>query len=69
VFWGPGDYHRIRPLGENVKIFKVDVPCRPCRQYVHEDRCERGENVCLRMIRPGEVIGYILKVVGASGDG
>ncbi|WP_169304751.1 glycosyltransferase family 9 protein [Chloroherpeton thalassium] len=55
VLWGPGNYERIRPLGENVSIIIKEIECRPCRQYVREKFCERGENVCLRSISVEEV--------------
>lgn len=55
VLWGPGNDRRIRPLGENNTIIKKEIACRPCRQYVHPDRCEQGENLCLQMISVDEV--------------
>ena len=64
VFWGPGNYERVRPAGNNVKIIKKEVSCRPCRQYFRPDTCERGDNVCLKRIKPeeaAEIIKAMLK--------
>ncbi len=64
VFWGPGNYERVRPIGNNVKIIKKEVSCRPCRQYFLPDTCERGDNVCLKRIKPeeaAEIIKAVLK--------
>jgi len=55
VLWGPGNFERIRPLGENVSIIIKDIDCRPCKQYVQDKFCERGENICLRSISVEEV--------------
>ncbi len=60
VIWGPGNLERVRPLGKNVQIILKDIDCRPCRQYVHPDRCERGENVCLQQISVDEVFEKVL---------
>lgn len=62
VLWGPGEYERIRPLGERVHIIKKHVDCRPCRQYIYPDRCERGENVCLRRISTDEVFAAAMNL-------
>ncbi|HWR01700.1 MAG TPA: glycosyltransferase family 9 protein, partial [Chlorobaculum sp.] len=59
VVWGPGNYERIRPIGDNVIVLKHEIDCRPCRQYRHGDRCERGENVCLLSIGVEEVLSAI----------
>ena len=50
VLWGPGNYNRIRPVGDNVTIIKKDIECRPCRQYINGDICNAGDNFCLKMI-------------------
>ncbi len=56
ILWGPGDYQRIRPLGANNTILIKEVDCRPCRQYIYPDRCERGDNICLKKIAVDEVL-------------
>ncbi len=61
VLWGPGNYERIRPAGENVQILMKEIDCRPCRQYINETRCERGENLCLQRITVDEVLDAVLK--------
>ena len=63
VLWGPGNYKRIRPVGGNVQILMKEIDCRPCRQYVHETKCERGENLCLQSITVDEVLDAVLKNV------
>jgi ADP-heptose:LPS heptosyltransferase len=55
ILWGPGNYMRIRPIGSNNTIIMKDIACRPCRQYIHPDRCERGNNVCMQLISTEEV--------------
>jgi ADP-heptose:LPS heptosyltransferase len=55
VLWGPGNLHRIGPRGRDSTVIMKEIGCRPCRQYVHSDHCERGENVCLRQITVNEV--------------
>ncbi|RMH69994.1 MAG: hypothetical protein D6675_10885 [Gemmatimonadetes bacterium] len=59
VLWGPGNYERIHPQGENVIVLMKPVECRPCRQYLHADRCERGENVCLQQITVNDVLNTL----------
>lgn len=56
VLWGPGNFNRVRPIGNNVKIIKKDIECRPCKQYIHPQVCERGSNDCLKWINTEEVI-------------
>ena len=63
VLWGPGDYHRIRPIGENVHILIKEIACRPCRQYRNGDRCELGDNLCLKLISVQEVLDKIDEVL------
>lgn len=59
VLWGPGNYDRIRPDGDNVMIIKKDIDCRPCRQYINGDICKRGSNLCLTSITPDEVFNTV----------
>ena len=59
VLWGPGNYKRIRPIGDNVVVLKHEIDCRPCRQYRRGDQCERGENFCLQSIDVEEVVSAI----------
>ncbi|NTU49926.1 MAG: glycosyltransferase family 9 protein [Desulfobulbaceae bacterium] len=59
VLWGPGNYERIRPLGENNTILIKDITCRPCRQYKDPERCEQGENMCLQTISVEEVLSVL----------
>lgn len=61
VLWGPGNYERVRPLGDNVDIIIKEIDCRPCKQYVHLEHCERGDNICLKSISPEEVYEAIAK--------
>ncbi len=56
VLWGPGNHERIRPIGENNTILSREISCRPCRQYVRADQCQRGENLCMQSIKVDEVI-------------
>ncbi len=60
VLWGPADEARIHPLGARVVILKKDIDCRPCKQYIHPDRCERGVNLCLQWITVEEVLETFL---------
>ncbi|MDA3844552.1 MAG: glycosyltransferase family 9 protein [Candidatus Kapabacteria bacterium] len=60
VLWGPGNYERIRPIGENTEILIEDVDCRPCKQYGDKYKCERGENICLQKISVDTVLDRIL---------
>ena len=59
VLWGPGNYERIRPLGENVEILMEDVDCRPCKQYGDSEKCPQGENICLQKISVETVLDRI----------
>lgn len=56
VLWGPGNLHRIHPIGEKVHIILREIECRPCKQYIFPDRCERGTNDCLQRITVSEVL-------------
>lgn len=60
--WGPGNYERIHPVGENLEIIMHEVPCRPCRQY--KDVCENGENICMQLITVEEVKDAAKKMLG-----
>jgi ADP-heptose:LPS heptosyltransferase len=64
VLWGPGNDERVRPLGDNVHIFKKEVPCRPCRQ--RGDVCARGENECLQQISVEEVTNKFGEIVKST---
>ncbi|NTV45745.1 MAG: glycosyltransferase family 9 protein, partial [Chlorobiales bacterium] len=67
VLWGPGNYERIRPLGENNTVLIKEIECRPCRQYKDPERCEQGENICLQSISVEDVLAVLekkRKVVG-----
>ncbi|MFP4368684.1 MAG: glycosyltransferase family 9 protein [Candidatus Kapaibacterium sp.] len=63
VLWGPGNYERVRPIGDNVHILMKEISCRPCRQYIHEYKCELGDNICLKQIYPEEVMELIKRYV------
>jgi len=67
VLWGPGNYHRIHPYGENNDILIKDIDCRPCRQYQDDDHCQRGENTCLLSISVDEVLAALEKKVEKLG--
>ena len=56
ILWGPGSYERIHPIGGNNRILIREIDCRPCRQYITEDHCERGTNECLQRITVEDVI-------------
>lgn len=56
ILWGPGDFERIRPLGQNIRILMKPVSCRPCKQYQNQEVCERGDNICLKEIEVEEVL-------------
>lgn len=62
ILWGPGNFERIRPMGKNVNIIKKDIDCRPCKQYISQDRCEIGDNLCLRRISIDEVYNELIKM-------
>lgn len=55
ILWGPGNFERVAPLGKNINILFKEVPCRPCRQYIHKDKCQNGINICLQNISIEEV--------------
>jgi heptosyltransferase-2 len=59
VLWGGGNYDRIRPIGDNIHIIKIDIDCRPCVQYKSGDICVRGHNLCLESITPDIVMSTI----------
>ena len=59
VLWGPGNYERIHPVGDNVEILIEDVDCRPCKQYANSETCPNGENICLRKITVDSVLDRI----------
>lgn len=59
VPWGPGNYNRIYPYGENNEIIIKDIDCRPCRQYQNDEYCRRGENICLLSISIDEVLASV----------
>ncbi len=61
VVWGPGDLERIRPLGPNVQIVSKEIPCRPCRQYLHPERCENGTNDCLLTISVDDLLQAVTR--------
>ena len=48
VIWGSALLERIHPVGKNVQICVIPVPCRPCRQKGKV--CSQGNNKCLENI-------------------
>ena len=67
VLWGPGNSARIHPLGTGNIFLRKDVPCRPCRQYIHPERCEQGENICLQKITVQEVLEAVSEQLNDPG--
>jgi len=65
VLWGPGDFDRIRPMSKTLRILKKEIGCRPCRQYIHPERCQRGENICLLSISVDEVVSVAEQQLGS----
>ncbi len=66
VLWGPGNFERIHPIGENVTILRKPTPCAPCRQYRGDPlKCSAGENFCLTAITPEEVFVSIKNLISA----
>jgi len=55
VLWGPGNFERIHPKGENVMVLMKEIECRPCLQYKDQEKCQIGENKCLTLISSEEV--------------
>ena len=64
LLWGPGNLKRIRPQGDQYTLIVKPVDCRPCRQYVYPDRCERGQPECLLQIETEEVEKAVLNRLG-----
>ncbi len=65
ILWGPGHLDRIRPLGCLNHVLIKSIDCRPCRQYLDADRCERGDNLCLKWIPVDEVLSTV-QIIGKS---
>lgn len=63
VIWGPGNLDRIKPIGENVKVIFKDIECRPCKQYIQADKCQRGVNLCLTQITVDEVYDEFMEMI------
>ncbi|NUQ81553.1 MAG: glycosyltransferase family 9 protein [Bacteroidetes bacterium] len=59
ILWGPGNLDRISPVGSLVRVIYNPIECRPCRQYIDPDFCERGENRCLTQISVTRVLTTI----------
>jgi heptosyltransferase-2 len=47
-----------RPMGSLVRVFEVDLPCRPCSLH-GEKKCKRGDLACLGGISPSSVYRFI----------
>ena len=43
--FGPGNYHKFRPLEDNHTAIRHEVPCSPCKQF---NRCQ--SNICMQGI-------------------
>ncbi len=56
--WGPGDLHRIRPIGDNVSLLYTEMDCRPCDQYSSDIPC-KGRNDCLESIAVNKVYNKV----------
>ena len=44
--FGPGNYHKFRPLGNNHTVIRHEVPCSPCKQF--NNHCQ--SNICMQGI-------------------
>lgn len=45
IIFGPSDKEVFAPLGENTKIFSLDVSCSPCKEFCEERYCLNDKNI------------------------
>jgi predicted lipopolysaccharide heptosyltransferase III len=55
LFFGPVSPETTAPRGSRAVIFYKNTDCNPCTLYFTKDKCQRGENICLKMITVDEV--------------
>jgi ADP-heptose:LPS heptosyltransferase len=64
VLFGPETPTLYGPLDQKAIIFYVPLTCSPClTAYNHRNSPCDGDNVCLKSIHPGQVIGKALEIL------
>ncbi|MBD3379949.1 MAG: hypothetical protein GF408_05745 [Candidatus Omnitrophica bacterium] len=64
VLFGPTDPGVSRPLSEDLRVLHDRISCWPCTLYYRKDRCERGDNLCLKGITPERVLESLREITG-----
>ena len=55
TIFGPSDDVKYRPLGENHKVVKANIDCRPCGKHL----CPFGHHQCMTQINPVKILNEL----------
>jgi ADP-heptose:LPS heptosyltransferase len=65
VLFGPETPLLYRSLSSNAHVFHLALPCSPClTAYNHRSSPCDGDNLCLKLIRPAEVLAKARELLG-----
>jgi len=68
VIFGPTEARSCGPLSERTAAVEASMFCRPCTLYFSRDRCQMGENICLKELNPEKVFDKVGEVLTGHGD-
>lgn len=60
--FGPGNYRKWAPLGDNHRMVSKNVDCSPCTSFGHTPGCRRGR-VCMKRITVDEVFQQAMQLL------
>ena len=64
ALFGPTDFRRWHPVGEEHFVFAKDIECSPCG---HSKDCELGDDTCMRLISVEEVVEAVHFILDENG--
>jgi len=48
------------PIGEEDRVFEVNIGCRPCGKHGHQS-CPSGHHLCMRLLAPDDVFNAVIQ--------
>ncbi|MDP8299345.1 MAG: glycosyltransferase family 9 protein [Candidatus Tantalella remota] len=67
VLFGPTDPQTCAPFSKNKVILHDKISCWPCILYFRRDRCQMGENICLKELSSENVFNKVEEVITGHG--
>ena len=60
--FGPGNYGKWAPIGNNHRMVSKDVDCSPCSRFGHTPGCRKGRK-CMKLITVDEVFQQAMQLI------